>query len=180
MAPLPQDTGFQTTWLKTVKPEGRALVLTMWPWGSSFIYLFTCLFIWLSRVLVMVCRIFSWGMWTLSCSMWDLVPWPGIEPGTPALGAQSLSHWTTKESESERVKVTQSCLTLFDPMHYTVWNSPGQNTGVGSLSLLQGIFPTQESNPGLPQCRWILYQQSHKGSPSLISSSLVFSPAKQG
>ena len=41
-------------------------------------------------------------------------------------------------------------------------NSPGQNTGVGSLSLLQGIFPTQGSNPGLPHCRRILYQLSHK------------------
>ena len=38
-------------------------------------------------------------------------------------------------------------------------------TGLGSLSLLQGIFPTQGSNPGLPHCRWILYQLSHKGSP---------------
>ena len=54
-------------------------------------------------------------------------------------------------------KVTQSCLTLCDPMDYTVWNSLGQNTGVGSLSLLQGIFPTQGLNPGLPHCRWILY-----------------------
>ena len=43
------------------------------------------------------------------------------------------------------------------------WDSPGQNTGVGSLSLLQGIFPTQGSNPGLPHCRQILYQLSHKG-----------------
>ena len=33
----------------------------------------------------------------LSCGMWDLVPRPGIEPGPPALGAQSLSHWTTRE-----------------------------------------------------------------------------------
>ena len=42
------------------------------------------------------------------------------------------------------------------------WNSPGQNTGVGiSLSLLQGIFPTQGSNPGLPHCRQILYQVSY-------------------
>ena len=41
--------------------------------------------------------------------------------------------------------------------------SPGQNTGAGSLSLLQGIFPTQGSNPGLPHCRWILYQLSHQG-----------------
>ena len=51
---------------------------------------------------------------------------------------------------------------------YNPWNSPGQNTGVGSLSLLQGIFPTQESNPGLPCCRWILYQLSHKGSPRTL------------
>ena len=38
-------------------------------------------------------------------------------------------------------------------------------SGVGSLSLLQGIFPTQGSNPSLSHCRWILYQLSHKGSP---------------
>ena len=48
------------------------------------------------------------------------------------------------------------------------WNSLGQNTGVGSLSLLQGIFPNQGSNPGFPNCRWILYQLSHQGSPQLI------------
>ena len=47
---------------------------------------------------------------------------------------------------------------------YSSWNSPGQNTGAGSLSLLQGIFPTHRSNPRLPHCRQILYQQSHKGS----------------
>ena len=40
---------------------------------------------------------------------------------------------------------------------YSPWNSPGQNTGVGSLSLLQGIFPTQELNQGLLHCRQILY-----------------------
>ena len=51
---------------------------------------------------------------------------------------------------------------------YSPWNSPGQNTGVGSLSILQGIFPTQGSNPGLPHCRWILYQLSHKGSPRIL------------
>ena len=44
-------------------------------------------------------------------------------------------------------------------------NSPGQNTGLGSHSLLQGIFPTQGSNPGLPYCRWILYNLSLQGSP---------------
>ena len=48
---------------------------------------------------------------------------------------------------------------------YSPWNSPGQNTGVGSLSLLQEIFPTQGLNPGFLQYRWILYQWNHKGSP---------------
>ena len=47
---------------------------------------------------------------------------------------------------------------------YGSWNAPGQNTGVGSLSLLQRIFPTQGSNPGLLHCRLILYQLSHKRS----------------
>ena len=42
------------------------------------------------------------------------------------------------------------------------WNSPGQNTGVGSHSLLQGIFLTQGSNPGLEHCKQILYQMNHK------------------
>ena len=43
-----------------------------------------------------------------------------------------------------------------------------QNTEVGSLSLLQGIFPTQGLNPGFPHCRWILYQLSHQGSPRIL------------
>ena len=51
---------------------------------------------------------------------------------------------------------------------YSPWNSPGQNTGVGSCFLLQGIFPTQGSSPGLPHCRRILYQLSHKGSPRIL------------
>ena len=42
------------------------------------------------------------------------------------------------------------------------WNSPGQNTGVGSLSFPQGIFPIKGLKPGLPLCRWIPYQLSHK------------------
>ena len=65
------------------------------------------------------------------------------------------------------VKVTQSCPTLWDPMDWP-WNSPGQNTGVGSLFLLQGIFPTQGSNPGLPHYRRIVYQLSHKESPRIL------------
>ena len=66
---------------------------------------------------------------------------------------------------SEGRSVTK-CLTLCDL--YSPWNSPGQNTGVGSLFLLQGIFPTQGLNPGLPHCRWILYQLSYKGSPRVL------------
>ena len=66
-----------------------------------------------------------------------------------------------------KVKVAQSCPTLCDPL-YSPWNSPGWNTGVGSFSLLQGIFPTQGSNPGLLRCRRILYQLSHQGSPRIL------------
>ena len=51
---------------------------------------------------------------------------------------------------------------------HSPWNSPGQNTGVSSLSLLQGIFPSQRSIPGLRHYRWILYHLSHKGSPRIL------------
>ena len=48
---------------------------------------------------------------------------------------------------------------------YSPWDSPGQNIGVGSLSLLQGIFPTQGSNPGVPHCRRILLPAEPPGKP---------------
>ena len=107
----------------------------------------------------------------------------------------------------KEMKVAQLCLTLGDPMGYTVHGivqatilewvaspfsrdlpNPGikprsptlqadsvpaepqgkpKNTGVSSLSLLQQIFPTQESNWGLPHCRRILYQLSYEGSDCL-------------
>ena len=58
------------------------------------------------------------------------------------------------------VLVSQSCLTLCNPMNYSSpgscsWNFPGKNTGVGSHPLLQGIFPTQGSNLGLLHCMQI-------------------------
>ena len=68
---------------------------------------------------------------------------------------------------------------------YSPWNSPGQNTGVGSCSLLQEIFPTQGLNPGLLHCRLILYQLSHQGSPRILEwvacpfSSGSFQPRNQ-
>ena len=70
--------------------------------------------------------------------------------------------------ETWKVNVAQSCLTLGDLMDCSPWNSPGQNTGVGSPSLLQGISLTQESNPGLPNCRWMLHQLSHKESLRIL------------
>ena len=71
----------------------------------------------------------------------SLVPLPFLKPG-----------WKLEVAQSRQ---------LFSP-----WNSLGQNTGVGSLSLLQGMFPTQGSNPGLSHCGQILYQPSHQGSAS--------------
>jgi len=50
-------------------------------------------------------------------------------------------------------------------------DSPGKNTGVRCHALLQGIFPTPGSNPGLPHCREILYNLSHQGSP-LIQTTM--------
>ena len=78
-----------------------------------------------------------------------------------------LSDWTElicgiqSESESDSHSVVSD--SLWPHGLYSPWNSPGQNTGVGSLSLLQGIFPNQESNQGLLHCRRILYQLSYEG-----------------
>ena len=64
-----------------------------------------------------------------------------------------------KKKACPRHKVSRSIMPNSLPPHglYSPWNSPGQNTGVGSLSLLQRIFPTQESNWGLLHCRWSLH-----------------------
>ena len=88
-----------------------------------------------------------WGLsrqeyWSgLPCPPPGILPNPGIKPRSLALQADSLPT-----------------------------EPPGKprNTGVGSLTLLQGIFPTQESNPGLPHCRQILYQLSHQGEGSPV------------
>ena len=69
---------------------------------------------------------------------------------------------------------SESCSVLSDSLWphglQSPWNSPDQNTGVGSLSLLQGIFPTPGWNLGLPHCRHILYQLSHNVFLSWIST----------
>ena len=79
------------------------------------------------------------------------LPDPGIEPRSPALQADTLT------SEPP----------LCNPKDYSPWDSPGKNTGVGSLSLLQEIFPTQGSNLGLSHCRRTLYNWA-KGEALII------------
>ena len=83
-------------------------------------------------------------------------------------------NWRFRMLQWRPGEVDQRCSVLSDSLWphglHSPWNSPGQNTGVGSLSLLQGIFPTQGSNPGLPHCRQILYQLSHQGSPRILES----------
>ena len=79
-----------------------------------------------------------------------------------------IHHWKKDLSES--------CSVVSDSLRphalYSLWNSPGQNTAAGSLSLLQGIFPTQGSNPDLPHCRWILYQLSHREAQEDLSNPI--------
>ena len=86
--------------------------------------------------------------------------------------SKSGKHFNPKP---EVLSESESCSAVSDSLQphglYMPLDSPGPNTGVGSLSLLQGIFPTRESNPGLPYCRWILYQMSHKGTLKLLRIS---------
>ena len=88
-----------------------------------------------------------------------------------------LRAWIINSASRKR---SESCSVVSNSLRphelYSPWNSPGQNTGVGSLSLLQGIFQTQGLNPALPHCRWILYQLSHKGSPRILEwAAFLFS-----
>ena len=98
----------------------------------------------------------SWMSWNLE----------DIRPGD-AGGMARLGFWSP--SGYEWVKVAQVMSDSLRPRGlHGPWNSLGQNTGMGNLSLLQGIFPPQGSNPGLPHCRRILYQLSHQGSPRML------------
>ena len=88
-------------------------------------------------------------------------------PSPFALGR--LSRWCLSSPPKVISTQSESRSVMSDSLQtlglYSPWNSLGQNTGVGSLSLLQGIFPTQGLNPGLPHCRQILYQVNHQESP---------------
>ena len=101
----------------------------------------------------------SWSGWPIP-SPGDL-PNPGSQQGL--LVCRWMLYQLSYEWKWNSLSHVSDSLWPFWP--YSPWNSLGQSTGVGSLSLLQGIFPTQGSNPGLPHCRQILYQLSHKGKP---------------
>jgi len=90
--------------------------------------------------------------------------WSGVPLPSPVLYCRSLL--VICFIYSERHSVMFNCLQPHKP--YSPWNSPGQNTGVGSLSLLQGILPTHISKSALLHCRWILNQLSHQGSPRIL------------
>ena len=83
-----------------------------------------------------------------------------------------ILYGTLAGKDTTCVYKSESCTVVSNSLRphglYSPWNSLGQNTGVGSCSLLQGIFPTQELNSGVRHCRWILYQLSHKGSPRIL------------
>ena len=85
--------------------------------------------------------------------------------------ALSSKAYFAGKSESE------SCSVLSDSLRphglYSPWNALGQNTRVGCPSLLQGTFLTQRSNPGLPHCRWIVYQLSHEGRLTIYFALLL-------
>ena len=106
--------------------------------------------------------------------------WVGnaIQPSYPLLSLsppafnlsqhQGLFNWVSSSHQVAKVLEFQPHHQSFQWTLRILWNSPGQDTGVGSLSLLQGIFPTQGSNLGLLHCRQILYQLNHQGSPRIL------------
>ena len=143
------------------------------------------------------------GMTTHSSILSWRIPWTEEPGGLQSTGSQRVRHdWATFtltlcykyiaggrwgrrenkkiESSTITVIVTQSCLTLCTPwtIAHQVPDFPGKNTGVSSRLLLQGIFPTQGSNPHLPYYRWIFYCLSHQGSPRILE--WVAMPSLQG
>ena len=95
--------------------------------GSTSFIIFIYLSLWLCWVLVAACRIFSSGMQTLSCSMWDLAPWPGTETGSPELGVWRLSHWTTREVPHVLLLNTTTTIYLLLQSILTITNNARHN-----------------------------------------------------
>ena len=96
----------------------------------------------------------------------------GCDRGPLVPACHACAHLDFARSHTLSQSVSESLPGASDSLRprglYSPWKSSGQNTGVGSLSLLQGIFSTQGSNPGLPHDRRILYPLSHQGSPRIL------------
>ena len=101
--------------------------------------------------------------YTLPIGTWKAVPHNELLEKCKSRLQWDVTSQQSEWNESESHSVMSSSLWLQGL--YSPWNSLGQNTGVGSRSLLQGIFPTQGLTPGLPNCRQILYHLSHRGAP---------------
>ena len=130
------------------------------------------------------------SQWCHSTISFSVIPFCSHLQSFPASGSFPMSQLFSSGGHSIGVSASTSVLPMntqdWSPLGWTGWislQSKGlsrvfsntivqKNTGVGSLSLLQGIFPTQGLNPGLPHGRWILYQLSHKGSPSSVHSMI--------
>ena len=117
----------------------------------------------------------------ITCSRLPLPSSPAHPPNKFPSHTDPLSHYIPSKQISLThilyplcvCLVPQSCLTLCNPMDSLPGSSvhgdsPGKNTGVGCHALLQGIFLTEGSNPGLLHCRLILYHLSHQGSPIFL------------
>ena len=91
-----------------------------------------------------------------------------------------LKLWTVHLTEEVSESESRSAISDSLQPHglYSPWNSPGQNTGVGNLSLFQGIFPIRKSNQGLLHRRWILYQLSYYGTSNPKTAKYTYSSMK--
>ena len=124
---------------------------------------------WLHRYLMLwtFAELYTWDLYPFLNVCYTPIPWILKIRRWGRGGTWSIGNicWNVL-GDSESRSVVSDC--LWPHGLYSPWNSPGQNTGVGSLSLLQGIFPTQGSNSGLLHCRHILYQLSHRESPKIL------------
>ena len=128
-------------------------------------------------------HIYIYWDWTPCCYSW----WPSITPeGVQSRVRHSVLQgiWWDRSLDSWMLLGTyfmisilhllylgesESCLVMSNTLLlHGLCSPPGQNTGVVSLYILQGIFPTQVSNTGLPHCRQTLYLLNHQGSPIIL------------
>ena len=87
------------------------------------------------RLLVVACELL------VAACMWDLVPQPGIEPGSPALGARSLTHWTTREVP----RTSFGMDTVKEQEHFSIWVSEEAGSGRKEVVLRMSLVRKQQS-----------------------------------